>query len=91
MATRARLNHLLEGAAKEAERAAEKSAETQVKSVQPVAKVEKSSQSEEAKSKEVPSEQPKKVESSEKASEPQKIGPPGSPTCVTHCRNLAIR
>ena len=70
MATRARLNHLLDGAAREAERAAEKSAETQVRSAEP-AKVEKSTESEDTNPKESPSEQRKKVEGSE-TSEPGK-------------------
>jgi hypothetical protein len=71
MASRARLNHLLDGAAREAERAAEKSAETQVKSAKP-AKVEKSSESEDTKSKEAPSGQREIVEGSEKTSGPGK-------------------
>jgi hypothetical protein len=75
MATRARLNHLLERAAGEAERAAEKSAETQAKSVEPAMKVEENSQSEAAQSREAPPEKPEKVEGSEKTSEPRKPEP----------------
>src|SRR6266478_147645 len=80
MATRARLNHLLDGA----ERAAEKSAETQVKAAEPSAKVEKSGESEETKSKETPAAQREKIEDSEKRSELEKsegtIRDPASPT-----------
>ena len=74
MATRARLNHLLDGAEREAERAAEKSAETQVKAAEPSAKVEKSGESEETKSKETPAAQREKIEDSEKRSELTKSG-----------------
>ncbi|SRR6266403_2066336 len=72
MATRARLNHLLDGAEREAARAAEKSAETPVRSGEPAAKIEKRSESEDTKSKEALSGQREKVESSEKSSEPAK-------------------
>src|SRR5882724_9677485 len=72
MAIRARLNHLLEGAAREAERAAEKSAETPVRAGEPAAKIEKRSESEDRKSKEATSEQRDKVEGTEKTSEPGK-------------------
>ncbi len=87
MATRARLNHLLDGAEREAERAAEKSAETQVKAAEPSAKVEKSGESEETKSKETPAAQREKIEDSEKRSELEKsegtIRDPASPTGKT--------
>jgi hypothetical protein len=72
MATRARLNHLLDGAAREAERAAEKSAETQAKPAEAAAKIEKSSESENTKSNEAPSGQREKLEGREKTAELRK-------------------
>jgi hypothetical protein len=87
MATRARLNHLLDGAAREAERAAEKSADTQTKSALPAKKVEKDedSRSEDNKSKAAtsavqseaaPPEKPERVEASE-IEETEKAPEPG--------------
>jgi hypothetical protein len=75
MATRARLNHLLDAATREAERVAEKSGETQAKSAEPATKVEKNSESKserkDAKSEESPAEKREKVENSENTSEPE--------------------
>jgi len=87
MAIRARLNHLLEGAAREAERAAEKSAERQAKSAEPAAKIERSSESEDRKSKEAPSGQRDKVEGTDKTSEP---GEPEDKTREPHSRTGEI-
>jgi hypothetical protein len=71
MATRARLNHLLDGAAREAERTAEQSAKTQAKSAGPATKVEEQTQSEGAQSKEAPATKPAKVQDTGKISEPR--------------------
>jgi hypothetical protein len=83
MATRARLNHLLDGAAREADRA-DKRAEAQVKSAEPAAKAEKSTESEDTKSKETPSGRGEKVKGSEKTSEPGEIRTHDTRTCVTN-------
>ena len=69
MATRARLNHLLDGAAREAERTQKKSAQTQAKSVGLATKVEGKTQSEGAQSKEAPAIKPEKVQDTKKTSE----------------------
>jgi hypothetical protein len=69
MATRVRMNHLLDAAAKEAEREAEKSVETQRKSAGPPMKAEGNSESEDAKSKKLQAEKSKKVKPSENTSE----------------------
>jgi hypothetical protein len=75
MATRARLNHLLDAATREEERAAEKSEDGQAKSAEPASEVEENSESEGAKSKEVPAEKSKKVKPSENTSEPETLEP----------------
>lgn len=69
MAIRARLNHLLDAATREAERAAEKSEDTHAKSAEPAAQVEKNSESKDTKSEESPAEKREKVEGSENTSE----------------------
>jgi hypothetical protein len=71
LATRARLNHLLDGAAREAERTAEQSAKTEAKSAGPATKVEEQTQSEGAQSKEAPAIKPAKVQDTGKISEPR--------------------
>jgi hypothetical protein len=71
MATRARLNHLLDAATRVAERAAEKSEETQAKSTEPAAKVGKNGESKDAKSEESLADKLEKVEDSENTSEPE--------------------
>ena len=73
MAIRARVNHLLDGAAREAERTAEKSAETQAKSVGLATKVEGKKQSEGAQPKETI--KPEKVQDPKKTSEPRQPEP----------------
>jgi hypothetical protein len=75
MATRVRMNHLLDAAAKEAEREAEKSLETQTKSAGPPMKAEGNSESEDAKSKEPQAEKSEKVKASENTSEQETLEP----------------